>query len=43
MWEPFQKELEAQDIDDLVYMAGMIRAELKKRGASSAWRAVERP
>jgi hypothetical protein len=41
VWEAFREGLKKQSIDDLITMAGIIREELKRRGASSAWRAVE--
>jgi hypothetical protein len=41
MWESFRDGLKTESIDDLITMAGIIREELKRRGASSAWRAVE--
>lgn len=41
MWETFREGLKNDSIDDLITMAGFIKEELKRRGASSAWRAVE--
>ena len=39
-WEDYRKGLEKESINDLLTMAGFIKAELERRNAGQAWSAV---